>query len=151
MAIRWTRTGGLILAAACATVPETAAGGGCSSATGRLADTLYVVETLSDASPPVPLRADLAPYPPDGDGEYRVWFGDQHYIASGMPIRVSTGPTTRSMLVRVGAAGAIPVYQHADDAVQGAGAKRILAPITYDCVFLPYGLPERWNGRPPSS
>jgi hypothetical protein len=142
----------LTLAAACATAPRPAgaqpARAACLSPSGALADTLYVAERLHDAEPPVPLRPDLAPYPPDADGEYRVWFRGQRYIASGMPVRVSTTDDGGgAMLVRVGDAGAIPVFRRADDPRRGKRLPQlILAPITYDCVFLPYDLPESFRG-----
>jgi hypothetical protein len=111
----------------------------CYSLTGELSDTLYVRERLSDASPPVPRLAHLGPYPPSADGEYRVRFRDENYLAWGMPARVTTASTSEYALIRAGSADRIPIFVRANGFSSGEPVPPMIwAPITEDCVFLPY-------------
>lgn len=109
--------------------------GACHTPAGRLADTLYVEGELSDASPPRPRPPHLAPYPPAADGDFRIRFRDAHYYAWGMPVRVSAQPSNDDRLVRIGQAESIPVYTLEEEA---ARHRFVWAPITEDCVFLPF-------------
>jgi hypothetical protein len=110
----------------------------CFGLSGELSDTLYAQQQLSDASPPVPRPAHLAPYPPSGDGEYRIWFRGETYLASGMPIYVTSTADNESKLVRIGSADQVPVFARDGSSSQVGRVSRLWAPITDTCVFLPF-------------
>lgn len=124
--------------AALAQMPQTASRS-CFADAGLLADTLFVERQVADASPPVPRPPHLAPYPPAAEGEYRLRFRGQVYIAWGMPVRVTSEAATEYRLVRLGASEQVPVYVLAAHSGEGGGIDpRIWAPITDTCVFLPF-------------
>jgi hypothetical protein len=110
-------------------------GSACHTRAGRLADTLYVKEELSDATPPRPRRPHLAPYPPSADGEFTIRFRGATYYAWGMPVRVAAQPGDDHKLIRIGQADSIPLFTLHVDA---AHHLLIWAPITETCVLLPF-------------
>lgn len=126
----------------CAIAPAQAPGeshGRCLVGVGALADTLYAEQQLTDAAPPTPRPSHLAPYPPSADGEDRLWFRDQVYIASGMPVRFSGAGSSDYRIVRIGTAASVPLFALDRDAGRAPGVySRVWAPITEDCVFLPF-------------
>ncbi len=111
----------------------------CSTASGELSDTLYAEQRVTEVSPPAPRPRHLAPYPPAGDGEYRIWFGGETYIAAGMPLRVTVSPVGDYKMVRIGSAGSIPVFAREEQRPDGERYRpRVWAPITDTCIFLPF-------------
>lgn len=108
---------------------------GCYTPAGGLADTLYLQEDAPDVNPPRPRQRHLAPYPPAADGDLKVRFRGADYYATGMPVRVAAQPVGEDKLVRIGQADSIPIFALEEDALQHGF---VLAPITDNCVFLPY-------------
>ncbi len=110
----------------------------CLTSSGVLADTLYVSEVLADATPPVPRLPHLAPYPPAASGEHRIHFRGSAYIASGMPVHVTSSAASDYKIARLGSADSVPVFTRDETLQSDSTFRRIWAPITDTCIFLPF-------------
>ena len=128
----------MLLVARCGTVPLGAQQRpSCYDEGGLLKDTLYLGARLTTVSPPAPRLQQLAPYPPAAAGESTITFGGETYYANGLPVRVLPENPEPTKLVRIGAAGAIPLYLLEVDMIKGH-RHTLWAPITEDCIFLPF-------------
>lgn len=109
----------------------------CYSQSGDLADTLVFVEEVPDIRPPTPRLRHLAPYPPASGGEHTIAYRNSVYYASGPLLRLTYRSGGQFRFVKIDAAGPIPLYVSEADAV-AASFGTVVAPVTGDCVFLPF-------------
>lgn len=131
---------GLQIVLACSTVPPQLSGGefrDCHSRSGGFPDTLSFVEEVSDAHPPVPRPPHLAPYPPASEGEHTISYNNSLYYASGPLLRLSSEAGSQYKFIKIGRAELVPLYVPEED-VAHSSYGTVIAPITDDCVFLPF-------------
>jgi hypothetical protein len=111
--------------------------GTCRIGTAQVPDTLFVIEETFEFPLPRDRSRNLAPYPPAAGGENRIRFQGELYYAWGMPAGVGYAGSPDRMLIRIGTAGEVPIFASADRT--GTEIPPVIhAPITEDCVFLPF-------------
>jgi hypothetical protein len=136
MIVRITALLAAVLGSAAAASAQESAAPDCRRADGSLADTLYVGGEVQSPDPPRPRAAHLGPYPPATEEDFRLHFRDAPYLPYGMPRRMSV-TNAGDPIVRVGNADSVPVFASAREPGEPEHV-RVWAPITDECVFLPY-------------